>query len=79
MTDPALSDAEKAIAYAKTVGADAVKDATTVQKDVQAAKTEVVAVESKLSVWVKAHASTVATVLLVAGVLLLVHFVWHLL
>jgi hypothetical protein len=74
MTDPLMTDAEKAAAYAKTVGADAVKDATVVQADVQKVKTEAVAVENKLTTWIKAHASAVAIGLLVIAALV----VWHL-
>lgn len=68
------TDAEKAAAYAKTVAGDAVKVLPTVVADVTKAKAEVIAVDTKLTAWIKNNAGKIAIGVLVAAGLL----VWHL-
>jgi len=65
------TDAEKAAEYAKTVAGDAVKDATTIEKDVQIVKTDVVAAEGKISAWIAANAGKLAIAVLVIAALVL--------
>lgn len=70
------TDAEKAAAYAKTVGQDAVKAASVLETDVQKAKTAVVGVDNRLTTWLKNNPKKAATALLVVAALVVLKLVF---